>query len=161
MNIGTTTKRAIGTVIKDIGSITITSIPLFSLEKPLSTTDEPAPPEMEPISIVPFKELSLPGSHPIALAYGAFDAKRVAYFSAGPFGQGVLDEAIRGSRKSGSEHVSIIAHQDHHLVPISWLMIQVPRQQPLLKRVQNRIKKEAKITKRAAQRVRDPEIEPF
>jgi len=107
--------------------------------------------EKEPISIIAFRELSLPGSNPIPLAYGALDTKNRAHFSAEPFGQGVLSEAIR------SETLRIIAHRDHHLVPISWLMIQVPRQQPFLRRVQNRIQKEA----RTAKRVRDPEVEPF
>jgi hypothetical protein len=37
------------------------------------------------------------------------------------------------------------------------LMVQVPRQQPFLRRVQNRIRREAKTAKR----VRDPEVEPF
>jgi hypothetical protein len=45
---------------------------------------------------------------------------------------------------------------------LSWLMIQVPRQQPFLKGVQNRIKKEAKITKRAAQPESvTPRLNPF
>jgi len=108
----------------------------------------------EPISIVPFRELSLPGSGPIVLAYGALDTKAIAYLSVQPFGQGVLSEAIRANQR---EHLKIIAHQDHHLVPISWLMIQVPRQQPFLRRVQNRIRKEATTAKR----VRNPRSNPF
>ena len=102
---------------------------------------------------MPFREFSLPGSHRVALAYGALDTKGAVYFSAEPFGQGILSEAIRSS-----ETLKIIAHKDHHLVPISWLMVQVPRQQPFLRRVQNRIRKEAKGS---AKRVRDPEVEPF
>ena len=122
----------------------------FAKKKPRNATQEPARPETEPVSIIPFRELALPGSGPIALAYGALDTKAIAYFSVQPFGQGVLSEAIRANQR---EHLRIIAHQDQHLVPISWLMIQVPRQQPFLR---NRIRKEGKI-----QRVRDPEIEPF
>jgi hypothetical protein len=114
-------------------------------------TDESARPEMEPISIVPFTNLSLPDSYTIRLAYGALDTKGIAYFSVQPFGSTVLDEALRANRKDklSFEHINIIWHNEHHLAPISWLMIQVPRQQPFLKRVRNRINKEAKI--------RDPE----
>jgi hypothetical protein len=125
-------------------------IPPPPAPKEAKKPEEPAS-ETEPISIIPFRELSLPGSNPISLAYGALDAKGIAHFSTEPFGQGVLSEAIR------SETLKVIAHRDHHLVPISWLMVQVPRQQPFLRRVQNRIRKEA----RTAKRVRDPEVEPF
>ena len=119
-----------------------------------------APAGLEPISIVPFREFSLPGSHRVALAYGALDTKGAVYFSAETFGQGVLDEAIRASSsRTAAQHINLIAHQDHHLVPISWLMIQVPRHQPFLKRAQNHIRKEGRP--KPAKRVRDPEVEPF
>ena len=72
----------------------------------------------------------------------------------------MLDEAIRASSsRSAAQHINLIAHQDQHLVPISWLMIQVPRHQPFLKRAQNHIRKESRP--KPAKRMRDPEIEPF
>ena len=138
-----------------------------------SPKEQPKPPEpesearkaaatpFEPISIVPFREFSLPGSHRVTLAWGALDIRGAVYFSAEPFGQGVLDEAIRASNlRNAAQHVNLIAYQDHHLVPVSWLMIQVPRHQPFLKRAQNHIRKESR-PKPAPKRVRDPEVEPF
>ena len=114
---------------------------------------------LEPIAIVPLTQLSLPGSHTISLAWGALNQKGIAYFSVQPFGQMVLAEALRANQSDDlAQHTQLILHQDHHLAPIPWLMIQVPRQQPFLRRIQNRIMKEAKATKR---RVRDPNIEPF
>ena len=49
---------------------------------------------MQPLDVVVFRQLSLPGSHTIALAFGARDSKGVLYFSSQPFPQ-ALDEAIR------------------------------------------------------------------
>ena len=124
-------------------------------ENPVSSSVE----TLKPVSLVPLWRLSLPGSHMISVAYGALDGKGIAYFSVQPFGEGVLAEALRSNRSDNlAQHTQLILHQDHHLAPINWLMVQVPHQQPFLRRIQNRIRKEAKATTR---RVRDPNIEPF
>ena len=68
-----------------------TPLPATTDQQPPSTNVIPfvpkkeSPASMQPLEVVVFRELSLPGSHTIALAFGARDSKGLLYFSAQPF----------------------------------------------------------------------------
>jgi len=125
---------------------------------PLSKAAEPkkrkaadaaaALPSAQPTATTPivFEGLPLTGNDSIPKAYGAINERGSVFFSAEAFGEETRDEALKAHQLDPSEvgYIELIFHQGHHLAPVVWLMLLLPKHKKFLARITSRIQRSFK-----------------
>jgi len=116
--------------------------PQAAKQRKTKTTSAPdSKPEANSPEPIVFNDLELSPSHTIKLTFGAVNQRGSAFLSVDPFGKAALDEALQAHQLDSTSfgHVKLIQYKGHHLVPVVWLMLLFPNQQPFLEKIDRQI----------------------
>ena len=122
--------------------------PLSKAAEPKKRKAADALPSAQPTATTPivFEGLPLTGNDSIPKAYGAINERGSVFFSAEAFGEETRDEALKAHQLDPSEvgYIELIFHQGHHLAPVVWLMLLLPKHKKFLGRITSRIQRSFK-----------------